>query len=135
MTIKIDLVAWKAFMNYCLKRKYIREKPFKLYSIKKPQGKLVYLSIEEVKELQEYECESKPWLNKFLNLALLTGFRRGELRTLAWENIQPHRIIVVGKSGSREFPMNDRITELLNSIERKGPWVFFPRGKPNEMLH
>jgi len=133
-TVRINLICWKAFMNYCLKRKYISENPFSLYPIERVTGRVVYLSLDEVRLLQEYEDPARPWLNKLINLALLTGFRRGELATLAWKNITPHTIIVMGKTGQREFPNNNRIQSLLDSIPRVSQWVFPVKRYPEKHL-
>ena len=135
MTVKIELVVWKAFLNYCLKRKYIKDNPFSLYPIKKVQGRLVYLSLAEVEKLKTYQDASRPWLHDLLNIALLTGFRKGELQTLRWDNIYPHTIIAEGKVGSREFPNNSRLQAIFDSIDKKGPWVFYSNIRQKTMLN
>lgn len=67
-TIRITLICWKAFMNYCLKRKYIRENPFIMYPIEKIQNRVAFLPLEEIKQLQRYKDETRPWLPLLINL-------------------------------------------------------------------
>ena len=133
-TVRIDLICWKAFLSYCVKRKYIRENPFVFYPIERGKARLVYLSLKEIKQLQAYEDPARPWLNKLINLALLTGFRRNELATLAWENISKNTIIVVGKTGKREFPNSLKIQEILDKIPRVSCWVFSVHRYPKKHL-
>jgi integrase len=123
-TIRIDLICWKALMSYCVKHKYIRENPFIMYPIEKVKSRVSYLSLEEIKQLQEYKDPTRPWLPKLINLALLTGFRRGELASLEWENITKNSLRVIGKSGLRDFPNSSRIQSVLDSIAKESKWVF-----------
>jgi integrase len=112
------LICWKALMSYCVKHKYIRENPFIMYPIEKVKSRVSYLSLEEIKQLQEYKDPTRPWLPKLINLALLTGFRRGELASLEWENITKNSLRVIGKSGLRDFPNSSRIQSVLDSIPK-----------------
>lgn len=123
-TIRIDLIVWKAMLNFFKKRGDISRNPFELYPIKQQPGRMTYLSLEEIERLKAYENPNKPWLKPFLNLALLTGFRRGELVNLKWQDIHPHFIQVKGKTGRRNFPINNRIREVLDSIDRISEFVF-----------
>ena len=123
-TIRIDLIVWKAMINFYKKRGDVERNPFDLYPIKQQPGRMTYLSLEEIERLKAYEDPTKPWLNPFLNLALLTGFRRGELVNLKWRDIHPHYIQVNGKTGRRNFPMNDRIRKLLSSVDKISEYVF-----------
>lgn len=76
---------------------------------------------------------------ELIMIALYTGLRRSELRTLCWDedvNLEAMRIFVqakqidgeddfIPKSGEdRSCTIPDRLTPIFNSIERKGRFVF-----------
>ena len=74
----------------------------------------------------------------FIHLALYTGFRRSELRTLSWDdvNLETHRIMVqsksvegeddfTAKSGAARFKsIPDALLPVLAGMERRGRFVF-----------
>ncbi len=65
-----------------------------------------------------------------MELALLTGMRRGELLGLKWEQIRNGFIFLTEtKSGKdRQIPINDRLAEVLREMRRgnqlKSPYLF-----------
>lgn len=77
-------------------------------------------------------------LLEFIHVALFTGFRRSELRTLCWDdlNFDTRRIVIQSKqidgepdftpkSGSARFKsIPDKLVPLLAGMERKGRFVF-----------
>jgi len=77
-------------------------------------------------------------LYEFIHVALFTGFRRSELRTLTWDdiNFNTRRIIIQSKqidgeadftpkSGNARFKsIPDKLVPLLAEMERKGRFVF-----------
>lgn len=123
-TTRIALVCWRAFINYCIRKDYLIRNPFKHFPLKKSGDKFDYLTIDEIELLKQYHHPRRPWVHPFLNIALLTGFRRGELCTMEWRNITPHTIIVNGKTGRREFPNSQRLNDVIQSIPRISKWLF-----------
>ncbi len=125
-TIRIDLIVWKAFLSYYQKRKLINDNPFNLYPIKGTGNKVNYLSLAEIKRLMVYENYNHPWLSGLIKMALLTGFRRGELINLKWEDIRRTSIQVKGKSGRRDFPINDKLQNFIEGLSQNGDYIFHP---------
>ena len=118
-TYRGDLICLKAFLSYYHRRDVILSNPFRYIPIKQINAKPVYLNYKEVKELMSLEYPARPWIENFFRIALLTGFRRGELVTLKWKNIDLRRgcITIFGKSGKRHFPI-DGYAELLKTLQK-----------------
>lgn len=94
---------------------------------KENNQRLRFLSDGEVEALLK---ASSPHLKPIVEVALLTGMRRGELLGLKWEQIRNGFIYLTEtKSGkSRQIPINDRLAEVFKEVRRenqlKSPHVF-----------
>jgi integrase len=104
------------------------------------------LSSEEEGRLLDAAASARsPILVTFLQLALLTGMRSGEITTLKWSQVDLfERVITVGRaktsSGTgRQIPMNDELFDILAAHaewftkrfgETKPGLHLFPFGKP-----
>ncbi len=100
------------------------------------------LSRAEVKRLMEAAEENRHLMHglafEMVMIALYAGLRRGELRSLKWDdvNLSERRLFVQakevegeddfttksGEAGSVGIP--DRLYDILNNMKRPGPWVF-----------
>lgn len=82
-----------------------------------------------------------PWLANLFRLALICGLRPGEVRTLKWEavNLPRAKMVVTGKTGSREVHLTEAAIEVLMATPRvQGcEYVFAGRrfGEPLVGLH
>jgi site-specific recombinase XerD len=105
-TLRGDLICLRALFNYFIKKKQIVDYPFENISIKQLKPKVEYLTVSEVYKLLSHDFKDNPWMLNFFKIALSTGFRRGELATLKWKNIdfEKHKIVAYGKTGEIEFP-------------------------------
>lgn len=100
---------------------------------KENNHRLRFLTDAEVEALLR-ACS--PHLRPIVEVALLTGMRRGELFGLKWEQIRNGFIYLTEtKSGkARQIPINDRLAEVFKEVRRgnqlKSPYVFCgPDGK------
>lgn len=100
------------------------------------------LSLSEVGAVISAAAEHRHLLHgqiyEFIHVALFTGFRRSELRTLCWDdiNFDTRRIVIQSKqidgepdftpkSGTARFKsIPDKIMPLLEGMERRGRFVF-----------
>jgi integrase len=95
--------------------------------VKENNQRLRFLSNGEVEALLK-AC--LPHLKPIVEVALLTGMRRGEILGLKWEQIRNGFIYLTEtKSGkSRQIPINDRLAEVFKEVRRenqlKSPYVF-----------
>lgn len=94
---------------------------------KENNQRLRFLSETEVEALLK---AASPHLKPIVEVALLTGMRRGELLSLKWEQIRNGFIYLTEtKSGkSRQIPINERLAEVFKEVRRenqlKSPHVF-----------
>jgi len=89
---------------------------------KEPQGRLRWLTQEEIARLLEACTKSKNReLRAAVTIALNSGLRRGELLGLTWERVDLSRGVIrleLTKSGRRrEVPMNDDSYRALVGLE------------------
>ena len=150
-TIKREVGALSAAFNHAIrKQKWRIENPCRLAERpKEPKGRVRYLTHAEAQRLLQ-AAESpvnaegmaltsqykSPVLSDFIELALNTGCRKGELFNLKWENIDFSTRLLhleVTKSGEwQTVPINEDARQVLirrmrlrDEIGPDTPWVFF----------
>ena len=132
----------KAMVNRAVAEGRLHSNPLKgadgkplVKKLQEPQGKIRFLSKEEIKKLLE-AAESDPLWKNIIGVTLNTGLRRSELSHLKWENVDIARRAVavtsdatfITKFGKQRFiPMNDTLVKIFSGIERKGTYVFGTR--------
>jgi integrase len=138
-TYRGDLVVLKAMINYFYKRDVLEKNPFKHIPIRQISTNPVYLNEKDVEKLLNLEYDKRSWMRNFFRVALLTGFRRGELATLRWDNIDYEKgeITVYGKTGQRFFPIKgyDELKSTLDDIPKESPYVFHKTRKKDKGFH
>ena len=150
-TIKREVGALSAAFNHAIrKQKWRIENPCRLAERpKEPKGRVRYLTHAEAQRLLQ-AAESpvnaegmaltsqykSPVLRDFIELALNTGCRKGELLNLKWENIDfSTRLLHLEQTKSGEWqtvPINEDARQVLvrrirlrDEICPDTPWVFF----------
>lgn len=87
--------------------------------------RLRHLSRQEMKDLLN---AAGLHLKPILVIALYTVMRKREILKLRWENVDPGRGLIIFKDTKngqwREIPMNETLTETLETVPRRGPYVF-----------
>jgi len=139
-TLRNDLVSLKALLNFCKKiLRIINYHPFDIIPIKQVSLNPEFLSTNDINKLFHWNTENpeRKWLKFFIQLALVTGFRRGELSTLKWQDVDLHKKIMTvnGKTGIRKFPLSFAAKKILskhqssallvNNIEYKDDMYLF----------
>ena len=150
-TIKRELGTLSAAFNHAIQKHHWRiENPCsKAEAPKAPKGRVRFLTYEEAKTLLEVAGDpvdnegralsnqyKSPVLRDFIELALNTGCRKGELLNLKWENISfSTRLICLEETKSGEWqtvPINEdarrvlvRRMRLRDKVCPETPWVFF----------
>ncbi|MBI2061982.1 MAG: tyrosine-type recombinase/integrase [Nitrospirae bacterium] len=104
----------------------------KVKPLKRPPGRLRYLTLEKGKTLlAECRASSSPHLYAVVLTAMHTGARRGELLSMTWEQVDStnRAIKIIGtKNGTvRVVPMTNEVKECLSSLPHhiKAGLVFF----------
>ena len=150
-TIKREVDTLSAAFNHAISKGHWRiENPCtKAEQSKEPKGRERFLTYEEAKTLlqvaavpvdQNGRCLSNqyksPVLRDFIELALNTGCRKGELLNLKWENIDfSTRLLHLEQTKSGEWqtvPINEEARQVLvrrmrlrDEVCPDTPWVFF----------
>lgn len=131
-TLNGDKKVWRAFMNWCVDRGYVKANPFKGHRIPKhvPKSKKA-LTDDEVERLLAYDNPAVPWRGWAIRLALTTGFRiRTELPTMRWDKITDDKIYVETKvsskyrDGLRSFPNTEETKQILDVVPQVSEWIF-----------
>lgn len=81
-----------------------------------------YLSRAEEARLLAALAGSKPYLRDMVVIALHTGMRRGEIRSLAWRNVDLEQglifVTLTKTFKNRTVPVNDAVREVLRCVPR-----------------
>jgi integrase len=129
-TVNRELSTLRHMLNKAVEWGMLEVNPFNKGSklmLKENNHRLRFLADDEVEALLK-ACS--PHLRPIVEVALLTGMRRGELLGLKWEQIRNGFIYLTEtKSGkARQIPINDRLAEVLKEVRRekqlKSPYVF-----------
>jgi integrase len=130
-TIKHQLVIIRRLYNLARKwNLYDGKNPIDSVSMPKVDNqKTEFLTDEELSRLLD-TLETWPFKDTvaFIKFALYTGFRRGELFKLTWDDVDFDRGIITlqdPKSGKTEnIPVSKEALDVLKSLEATSPFVF-----------
>jgi len=108
-------------LNKAVEWDMLEASPFKKgkrLMLKENNHRLRFLTNEEIEALLK-ACS--PHLRPIVEVALLTGMRRGELLGLKWDQIRNGFIYLTEtKSGkARQIPINDRLAEVFKEVRHK----------------
>jgi integrase len=135
-TVNRELSTLRHMLNKAVEWGMLETSPFAKGSrliLKENNHRLRFLNDSEIKELLK-SCEDlkthASHLRPIVEVALLTGMRRGELLGLKWEQIRNGFIYLTEtKSGkARQIPINDRLAEVFKEVRHgnqlKSTYVF-----------
>jgi integrase len=141
-TVNRELSTLRHMLNKAVEWGMLETSPFAKGSrlvLKENNHRLRFLNESEIEALLKACDDLKtgtPHLRPIVEVALLTGMRRGELLSLKWEQIRNGFLYLTEtKSGkARQIPINNRLAEVLKEVRRgnqlKSPYVFCgPDGK------
>ena len=132
-TVNKERAYLQSILSAAVRWQYIARNPVDQVSrVKVPERKFNVMSRDDVSKLLD---GTSGWVRVFIGLALNTGMRREEMRTLKWGNIDFSRAqITVATDGTfttknrrnRTIPMNTFMLELLSKHPRHitSPYVF-----------
>jgi integrase len=129
-SVNRDMAIFGHILGKAVEWGLLQASPFKKgkrLMFKENNQRLRFLTENEIHNLLD-ACTSH--LRPIVEVALLTGMRRGELLSLKWEQIRNGFIYLTEtKSGkARQIPINDRLSEVFREVRRgnrlKSPYVF-----------
>ena len=87
-----------------------------------------FLSDDEIRRLStclSAQAERRPQQVAVIRLLLLTGCRKSEILTLRWSDYREgHLFLRDSKTGPRTVWLSQPARNVLDALERSGPWVF-----------
>ncbi len=138
-TANHTLQAIKAFLNFCVRREWLRENPAaKVEPFKIPRIPQHYLRHQEdIICLLQAAKERDPELFPMVAAAVYTGCRLGELLGLEWQDIdfafrkitiqdKPHLGLRTKSGKFRVIPLHPDLAEILKPYRKETGFVFLP---------
>ena len=131
-TINRELAALSHLFTKAEEWRWITHRPARIKRLKEGQGRITYLTVEQVKRViqaaKEDQCE---YIYPFCVIALETSMRKGEVLSIRLGNINlDQRVIYIpkAKAGAREQPITASLVDFLKGyIETAEPdqeWLF-----------
>ncbi|MDE2259897.1 MAG: site-specific integrase [Betaproteobacteria bacterium] len=111
---------------------WIDRRPAKIKRYSEAQGRITYLTIDQIKRL--IECAKKdqnPQIYPFIIIGLETSMRRMEILSIRREHVELQRRIIYipkAKAGAREQPITQHLAEFMEgylaALPKGTPWLF-----------
>lgn len=129
-TVNRELSTLRHMLNKAVEWGMLEVNPFSKGSklmLKENNHRLRFLTDTEIEALLK-ACS--PHLRPVVEVALLTGMRRGELLGLKWEQVRNGFIYLTETKGgkARQIPVNDRLAQIFRELRRenqlRSPYVF-----------
>ncbi len=130
-TVNRELQTLSHLLSMAVEWGWIDYKPCKIKKLKENEGRIVYLSRDQVVRL--YKAAAKddcPYIYPFIRIGVETGMRRMEIMSIRIEHIDVGKrtiFIPKAKAGSRTQPMTPSLAEYLRAYLKQLPkegWLF-----------
>ena len=116
-TINRELAALSQLFTKAEEWRGITHRPARIKRLKEDQGRIIYLTVEQVKRViqaaKEDQCE---YIYPFCVIALETSMRKGEVLSIRLGNINLDRRVIYipkAKSGARDQPIPASLVDFL----------------------
>jgi integrase len=131
-TVNRELAALSHLFNKAIEWGWIDRQPAKIKRYKEAQGRITYLTTEQINRLIECAKEDQnPQIYPFIVIGLGTAMRRMEILSIRREhvNLQLRMIhIPHAKSGAREQPITQHLAKFMEgylaALPKGTPWLF-----------
>lgn len=131
-TINRELAVLSHLFNKAMEWGWIDRRPARIKRFKEDNGRITYLTVEQVKRLLEAASEdANPQIYPFIVIGLDTSMRMMEILSIRREDVNVDRRVIFipkAKAGSREQPITAHLAEFLKGhIDAAEPgqvWLF-----------
>ena len=138
-TISRELACLSHLMNKALEWRWLESKPGIIRRLKENQGRITYLTKEQVSRLTEAAKQDQNfYIYPFCVVGLETGMRKTEILSIKLENINLERRVIYipqAKAGAREQPITGRLAAFLKGYldiaKQEQKWLFSSPINPN----
>ncbi len=129
-TINRELATLSHLLHRAIEWEWV-EKAAKVPRLKEANGRMIYLTREQILRVLEAARADSCWeIHPFVLIGLHTGMRRMEILSMRWEHIDCERCnihIPEAKAGPRDQPMTAELAAYLAELRAmvpESPWVF-----------
>ncbi|MEI8378004.1 MAG: site-specific integrase [bacterium] len=116
-TVNRQLAVFTHMMNKLVEWDVITHAPCRVRKYKEEEGRIVYLTIEQIQTLLEAaRADQSQFVYVFIMIGLSTAMRRSEILSIELKNIDlKQRVIYIpkAKAGARVQPITDELAEFL----------------------
>ena len=131
-TINRELAVLSHLLNKAIEWKWLEKKPVIIKRFKEDQGRIVYLTVEQINRLIEAARQDQnAQIYSFIVIGLETAMRRMEILSIKIANIDLNRQVIhipKAKAGTREQPITTQLAEYLGrylqSTVADQTWLF-----------
>lgn len=131
-TVNRELAALSHLFNKAIEWGWIDRRPARIKRFSEAQGRIIYLTIDQIKRLIEYaKQDQNPQIYPFIIIGLETSMRRMEILSIRREHVNlQHRTICIpkAKAGAREQPITQHLAEFIEgymaALPKGTPWLF-----------
>lgn len=131
-TINRELAVLSHLFNKSIEWGWIDRRPAKINRYQESQGRIIYLTTEQIKRLVETaKHDQNPQIYPFIVIGLGTSMRRMEILKIRREHVNLQRRMIYipqAKAGAREQPITKQLAEFLEgymaALPKGTPWLF-----------
>lgn len=131
-TVNRELAVLSHLFNKAIEWGWIDRRPAKIGRFQEGQGRITYLTAEQVASLMECaKHDDNPYIYPFIFIAVETSMRKMEVLSIRCENIHLDRRVIYiakAKAGAREQPITKRLADFLRDYiamrASDSPWLF-----------
>jgi len=131
-TINREIAVLSHLFSKAVEWGWITHRPAKLCRLKEGDGRIMYLTVEQVAALIESaKASDNLQLYPFIVIAVETSMRMSEILSIRRENIDVQRRVIYvpkAKAGQREQPITEHLatflTGCMNALPPDTPWLF-----------
>ncbi|MDR2924867.1 MAG: site-specific integrase, partial [Azoarcus sp.] len=131
-TVNRELAVLSHLFNMAVEWGWIDRRPAKLTRFQEGQGRIVYLTVEQVARLVECaKADANPIIYPFIIIGAETSMRKMEILSIRREYVDLQRCVIYiprAKAGAREQPITKHLADFLAgyiaALPPGSPWLF-----------
>jgi len=131
-TVNRELAALSHLFNKAIEWGWIDSRPAKIKRLQEAQGRITYLSIDQIKRLIKFaKQDQNSQIYPFIIIGLDTSMRRMEILSIRREHVNLHQRTIhipKAKGGSREQPITQHLAEFMRdymaALPKGSEWLF-----------